>query len=83
MERFGNSIFHASLSTINARQVPNALQSIQFDVPAVFDVLKRKLQDVEQAAEAVVKAHLAKHSEQGFSLRSRSLKPHRDGSSQQ
>lgn len=44
-----------------ARKDPTELAAIQFDVPAVFTVLKTQVQDVEEAAEAVVKAHLAKH----------------------
>src|ERR1051326_4555127 len=49
-----------------ARQTPAAVPPIQFDVQAVFALLNRRLQDVEQAAEAVVKAHLAKHYAQGI-----------------
>lgn len=45
-----------------ARKDPTELAAIQFDVSAVFNVLKTQIQDVGEAAEAVVKAHLAKHN---------------------
>lgn len=46
---------------LGTRQVPSALTAIAFEVQAVFDLLRKRLQDVEQTAEAVVKAHLVKH----------------------
>lgn len=55
-----------NVQQLRARQVPSALQTVQLDVPAVFDVLRWRLQDLEQAAEAIVKAHLAKHGAHGL-----------------
>lgn len=49
-----------------ARKDPAEIASIPFDVSAVFAVLKTQIQDVEEAAESVVKAHLAKHNSQDF-----------------
>jgi len=49
-----------------ARKDPTNIASIQFDTAAVFTVLKTQIQDVEEAAEALVKAHLAKHNSQDF-----------------
>ncbi len=51
---------------LSARQIPTGVQTIQFDVKTVFDLLERTLADVEQSAEAAVKAHLAKHEKAGF-----------------
>jgi len=51
---------------LNARQVPSPLNLLKFDVQSVFDVLGTKLQNVEQNAEDVVKAHLAKHAASGL-----------------
>jgi wobble nucleotide-excising tRNase len=48
------------------RKDPAQLAAIQFDVTGVFTVLKTQIQDVEEAAEAVVKAHLAKHNSEDF-----------------
>lgn len=48
------------------RQSPASLQLIQFDAQAIFDLLKKKLVDVEEFSEAIVKAHLAKHDAAGF-----------------
>ncbi len=55
-----------NIQQIATRQLPVAVQSIQMDLQPIFDVLRRQLHDVEQSAEALVKAHLAKHIEQGF-----------------
>ncbi len=55
-----------NIQQISARQLPGAVQSIQIDLQPILDVLARQLQDVEQSAEAIVKAHLAKHVDQGF-----------------
>lgn len=49
-----------------ARKDPTELALIQFGVPAVFEVLKTQIQDVEESAEAMVKAHLAKHNAPEF-----------------
>ena len=49
-----------------ARKDPAEIASIPFDVAVVFTVLKTQIQDVEEAAEAVVKAHLAKHNSEDF-----------------
>lgn len=51
---------------LGARQVPNTLTAIPFDTQAVFDVLRRQLQEIEQTAEAVVKAHLVRHAGHGL-----------------
>lgn len=48
------------------RKDPTQLAAIQFDVTGVFTVLNTQIQDVEEAAEAVVKAHLAKHNSEDF-----------------
>jgi wobble nucleotide-excising tRNase len=48
------------------RKDPAQVAAIQFDASAVFTVLKTQIQDVEEAAEAVVKAHLAKHNSEDF-----------------
>lgn len=48
------------------RQSPTSLQLIQFDMQTVFNVLKKQLVDIEQSAEAIVKAHLAKHDATGL-----------------
>ncbi len=48
------------------RKAPDQLAAIQFDVTGVFTVLNTQIQDVEEAAEAVVKAHLAKHNSEDF-----------------
>lgn len=47
--------------TLAARKDPTSTRAIQFDIAAFFTVLKTQVKDVEEAAEAVVKAHLAKH----------------------
>jgi wobble nucleotide-excising tRNase len=49
-----------------ARKDPTELALLQFGVPAVFDVLKTQIQDVEESAESMVKAHFAKHIAPGF-----------------
>ena len=51
---------------LNARQSPTDLKPLKFDIQAVFDVLARQLLDVEETAETVVKAHLAKHGKAGL-----------------
>lgn len=52
--------------TLAARKDPTDIALIQFDTATVFTVLKTQLQDVEEAAEAVVKAHLAKQNSEDF-----------------
>jgi len=52
--------------SLATRKDPTDIALIQFDTAAVFTVLKTQLQDVEEAAEAVVKAHLAKHNSEDF-----------------
>jgi wobble nucleotide-excising tRNase len=49
-----------------ARKDPVEIPPVQFDVPAVFNILEKRIQDVEESAEAVVRAHLAKHHAEGF-----------------
>jgi len=51
---------------LNERSNPTAVELVQFDLPAIFDVLARQLVDIEKTAEATVNAHLAKHG--GFGL---------------
>lgn len=51
---------------LNARQNATALQPLQFDIQVVFTVLSKHLLDVEESAEAIVKAHLAKHEKAGM-----------------
>jgi len=48
------------------RQEPLPLPSFRLDVPALFRVLNKQLQDVEQSAEATVRAHLSKHGVAGL-----------------
>jgi wobble nucleotide-excising tRNase len=55
-----------SAQQLGARQVPSALTAIAFEVQGVFDLLRKQLQDVEETAEAVVKAHLVKHGGHGL-----------------
>lgn len=55
-----------NVQQLAARKDPVQLAAIQFDVPAVFALLKTQIQDVEKAAEAVVRAHLAKHKAESF-----------------
>lgn len=52
--------------TLATRKDPAAIALIQFDPAAVFAVLKTQIQDVEEMAEAVVKAHFAEHNSQDF-----------------
>ena len=49
-----------------ARKDPVDLAAVQFDVSAFSAVLKTQIQDVEEVAEAVVKAHLVKHNSEDF-----------------
>jgi wobble nucleotide-excising tRNase len=55
-----------SMQQLTARQVPNALTPISFDIQATFDLLKKQLTDVQKDAEAVVRAHLVKHGGHGL-----------------
>jgi wobble nucleotide-excising tRNase len=55
-----------SSEQLTVRQDPAELQGIQCDLSAVFDLLQSQLADVEETAEAVVKAHLAKHNAPAF-----------------
>jgi wobble nucleotide-excising tRNase len=55
-----------NVQQLATRREPVEIASIQFDVPAVFAVLKAQIQDVEGAAEAVVTAHVAKHKSDNF-----------------
>ncbi len=50
---------------LNSRKDPLELPDIQFDVNALFDVLERALPEVEQEAEGLVRAHLARHDKAG------------------
>jgi wobble nucleotide-excising tRNase len=51
---------------LNARQNPTELKSLQFNIQGVFEVLAKELLDVAEGAEAVVKAHLARHGKEGM-----------------
>lgn len=51
---------------LNARSDPTAVELVQFDLPAIFDVLARQLVDIEKTAEATVNAHLVKHDGVGL-----------------
>ena len=55
-----------NVQQLAARKDPIELAVIQFEVSPVFAVLKTQIQDVEEAAEAVVKAHLTKHNSKDF-----------------
>jgi wobble nucleotide-excising tRNase len=55
-----------NVQELAARQSPNGLQSIPLDTQAIFDLLEKQLADVEEAAEAVVKTHLATHNSMGL-----------------
>ena len=55
-----------SVEQLVSRKLPAELDSIQFEVPRVFSILSTQLQDVQEAAEATVKAHLEKHSSKDF-----------------
>jgi wobble nucleotide-excising tRNase len=51
---------------LNARSDPTAVELVQFDLPAIFDVLARQLVDIEKTAEATVNAHIAKYGGVGL-----------------
>ena len=55
-----------STQQLSARQSPVSLPLLQFDVAGTFSLLGKTLVDVEQGAEAEVKAHLAKHAHPGI-----------------
>ncbi|HKV96598.1 MAG TPA: AAA family ATPase [Gammaproteobacteria bacterium] len=55
-----------SAQQLGTRQSPASLQALQFDVYGAFSLLGKTLADVEQGAEAEVKAHLAKHAHPGI-----------------
>jgi wobble nucleotide-excising tRNase len=55
-----------NVQTLAARKDPTDISPIQFDTSAVFTVLKAQIQDVQEDAEAVVRAHLAKHTSHDF-----------------
>jgi len=50
-----------NVQQLNARGDPTAVELVQFDLPAIFDVLARQLVDIEKTAEATVNAHIAKY----------------------
>lgn len=52
--------------TLANRSDPTSINTIHFDIANFFTVLKTQIQDVEKAAESVVKAHLAKYSSHDF-----------------
>ncbi len=49
-----------------ARSDPTALNLVDFDLRPIFNVLSRQLADIENTAEATVKAHLDRHGVEGF-----------------
>ena len=51
---------------LTARKDPATLAPLQFDGPSVFGVLKTQIEDLDEAAEAAVKAHFVKHPSEGF-----------------
>jgi wobble nucleotide-excising tRNase len=51
---------------LSVKQGPTALALIAFDVQAVFDLLGKQLEDVDQHAEAMVRAHFTKQNAAGF-----------------
>jgi wobble nucleotide-excising tRNase len=55
-----------SSGQLNARQDPIPLAAIQFEPGPPFATLARQLEEVEQSAEQVVRAQLAKHGKQGL-----------------
>ena len=55
-----------SAQQLGTRQSPAELQVLPFDTQGAFSVLGKTLADVEQEAEAEVKAHLGKHAHPGM-----------------
>lgn len=55
-----------SAQQLTARQSPTSLPLMQFDAQVLFNVLAKTLANVEQGAEAEVRAHLAKHGHAGI-----------------
>jgi len=55
-----------NVQQLNARGDPTAVELVQFDLPAIFDVLARQLVDIEKTAEAMVNAHIAKYGDVGL-----------------
>ncbi len=55
-----------SAQQLGARQAPAPLTLLQFDTQGAFSLLSKTLADVEQRAEAEVKAHLASHAHSGI-----------------
>jgi len=55
-----------SAKQLSARQAPAPLEQLQFDAQEAFSLLGRTLADIEQGAEAEVKAHLACHVHPGI-----------------
>jgi wobble nucleotide-excising tRNase len=49
-----------------ARSDPTDVKLVDFDLCPIFEVLSRQLADIENTAEATVKAHLDKHEGEGF-----------------
>jgi len=55
-----------SSGQLNAREDPAPLSTLQFDASSGFATLGKHLEDVEQSAETIFRAHLAKHGEPGL-----------------
>ena len=51
-----------NIQQLRERKDPVKLTTVLFNVPLVFPVLKTQIQDIEETAEAAVKAHLIKHN---------------------
>lgn len=55
-----------SSGQLNARQDPVPLSTVVFEVNSAFATLGKQLENVEQAAEDIFRAHLAKHGKPGL-----------------
>jgi len=55
-----------SSEQLNIRRSPTAIELVDFDLHAVFDVLSRQLTDIEKTVEATVGDHFAKHGGVGL-----------------
>lgn len=49
-------------SALRSRQDPELLQLLEYDVQALFDLLKEQIDDLDAAAVSLVNAHLASHT---------------------
>jgi wobble nucleotide-excising tRNase len=51
---------------LTARQVPSEISLIQFDTEPIFTILMTQIEDMEEAAEMMVKTHLSRHDSREF-----------------